>query len=325
MITKPMLSGKAPDDLSTLKFPVAVSAKLDGFRALVINGVVCSRNLKPIRNLHVQKLFGKPEYEGYDGELIVGDPRSKTCFRDTSSGVTSAAGEPDVKFYVFDRYNRDENWVGRFGSIIGSENVVRVEHSVVFNEMDLLAYEESFLKEGYEGLMIRDSKGPYKQGRSTTREGWLLKLKRFEDSEALIVGMEEKMHNANEATKNALGHTERSSHQENLVPTGTMGALIVRDVNTGVEFNIGTGFDDAERDWWWTEYYTKHLWASGKLNNGGWIHECLDSDTIVKYRFFPQGSKDKPRFPTYLGIRHIDDILYACHRISYSKPAHRTA
>lgn len=307
MITKPMLSGKAPDDLSTLKFPLAVSPKLDGFRALVINGVVCSRNLKPIRNAHVQKLFGKPEYEGYDGELIVGDPTSKTCFRDTSSGVTSAGGEPDVRYFVFDRHDLTVTWRERYAQLRESVGVYRVIHELVNDPMDILSLEELYLEQGYEGLMIRSLYGPYKEGRSTTREGWLLKLKRFEDSEALVIGMEEKMHNGNEATINKLGHTERSSHMENLVPMGTMGALIVRDLKTGVEFNIGTGFDDADRDWWWS---VKNRSAGGVTigNDGGEKFWFLTPDLIVKYQFFARGSKDKPRFPTYLGLRDKGDM-----------------
>ena len=306
---KPMLSGKAPDDLTKLKYPVAVSPKLDGFRAIVIDGVVMSRNLKPIRNEYVQELFGKHEYNGFDGELIVGNPTSKSCFRDTSSGVTSRDGEPDVKFYVFDNCFVTDTWEERFATISTELDYIRkVEHYHVWYEEEVSCFEEEFLDQGYEGLMIRDPYGPYKEGRSTAREGWLLKLKRFEDSEALVIGMEEKMHNANEATKNALGHTQRTSHQENLVPLNTMGALIVRDVKTGVEFNIGTGFDDAERLWWWNEFHKQHLWMSGRMNNGGWSHDCLDPSTVVKYKYFAQGSKDKPRFPTYISIRHPDDL-----------------
>ena len=40
---------------------------------------------------------------------------------------------------------------------------------------------------------------PYKQGRSTVREGYLLKVKTFLDDEATVVRFEERMHNGNEA------------------------------------------------------------------------------------------------------------------------------
>jgi DNA ligase-1 len=300
MTFKPMLSGKAPDDLSTLKYPLMVSPKLDGIRAIVLNGVIVSRNLKPIPNEYVQFLYGLQKYEGYDGELIVGDPTDPDCFRATTSGVMSRHGMPEVKFHVFDKVD-SKPWHLRFTEIettnLGS--VYKVPHHLVHFANEITQFEEMYLEQGYEGIMIRHMSGPYKMGRSTTKEGWLLKLKRFEDSEALVLGMEEKMHNANEATTNALGHTERSSHQENLIPLNTMGALIVRDLETGVEFNIGTGFDDNTRDWWWQR---EHIDCE-RMNNGGFKKLGLVHRRVVKYQYFPSGSKDKPRFPTYLGLR----------------------
>lgn len=301
---RPMLSGKAPDELSTLKYPLAVSPKLDGFRCIIIDGVAMSRNLKPIRNEYVQQLFGRHEYNGYDGELIVGDPTAKDCFNKTSSGVTSRDGEPDVAFYVFDNYLKECDWSNRFTTIEESMCAIPHLHEIAYTSDEVLRYEEEYLMRGYEGLMIRALNGPYKQGRSTTREGWLLKLKRFEDSEGLVIGMEEKMHNTNEATTNALGHTERSSHQENLVPMDTMGALIIRDLKTGVEFNIGTGFDDATRDWWWK----RECIDSELMNDGGTRKLGLVYSRIVKYKHFAVGAKDKPRFPTYIGIRDPSDL-----------------
>jgi len=97
------------------------------------------------------------------------------------------------------------------------------------------------------------------------------------------------MHNANELQTNELGYAKRTSHMENKVPTGTMGALVVKDLKTGVVFNIGTGYTDEERNWWW-----------GTMGDG--------QRRVVKYRYFPTGSKDKPRFPTYLGIRNEVDL-----------------
>jgi DNA ligase-1 len=144
--------------------------------------------------------------------------------------------------------------------------------------------------------------GEYKYGRSTTREGSLLKLKKFEDSEALVIGMEEKMHNDNELQTNELGYAKRTSHIANLVPLGTMGALIVRDLRTGVVFNIGTGFTDQERAEWWAGISSKEV-VKTTDSAGGLIVMINDPNTVVKYRYFPNGSKGKPRFPTYLGIR----------------------
>lgn len=98
---KPLLSCEVP--LEKVNFPIYVSTKFDGIRALVIDAVVYSRSLKPIRNKHVQKLFGKHKYNGFDGELIVGDIYAKDVFQKTTSGVMSEDGEPDVTYYVFDK------------------------------------------------------------------------------------------------------------------------------------------------------------------------------------------------------------------------------
>ena len=116
------------------------------------------------------------------------------------------------------------------------------------------------------------------------KEGGLWKLKRFEDSEAVILGFDEEMHNANEATTDNLGHSKRSSHKANKTGKGVLGALKVKDVGTGVEFDIGTGFDASER---------AHIWTSRKAWMG----------LTVKYKFLPIGVKDKPRHPVYLGLR----------------------
>lgn len=304
MTFKPMLSGKC-EDVTKVTFPVLVSPKLDGVRALVINGVVVSRNMKAIPNRYVQELFG--QCEGYDGELIVGAVNGESTFRDTTSGVMSRDGEPDVKFCVFDRWDKpDVVWQDRFRAVEEGNRVFKVSHHYVTMPEQITVLEEQYLAAGYEGVMIRSPLGPYKQGRSTWREGYLLKLKRFEDSEAWVVGMEEKMHNANEATINALGHTERSSHIANLKPMGVMGALIVRDCTTGVEFNIGTGFDDNDRQRWWDAY---HEHGVTQMDTSGCsIVRFAQPVSMVKYKFFPSGSKDKPRFPTYLGIRDAQDL-----------------
>lgn len=287
----PLLSATI-EDTSKLAYPAIVSPKLDGIRCLIIDGVAVSRNLKPIRNKHVQALFGRSAYNGLDGELIVGDPCSKTCYRDTNSGVMSEDGEPDVRFHVFDRFNYQESFSRRFASLPHDgdfERIVRVPHRIVSDETQLLEIENEYLEMGYEGLMVRSPNGSYKQGRSTLRDGILGKLKRMASDEAEIIGVIELERNMNEATINALGHMERSSHQENKVKAGTMGALAVRCVSTGAEFKIGTGFTPEDRDWFWANRETVLR-------------------QLVTYNHFPIGRKDLPRFPSYKGLRSREDM-----------------
>lgn len=294
---KPLLAAtvESYDDLAG-KFPLLASPKLDGIRALKLDGKIVSRNLKAIPNKHVQKLFAKlPDF--LDGELIVGDPTSPTCFRDTSSGVMSVDGTPDVMFYIFDKYDCSYTFEQRQQLIKQwikfdkpHKQFVKIVPQVLIKDaFELHEYETTMIGKGYEGVMLRSAKGAYKEGRSTLKEGILMKLKKFADSEAEILDIIELQHNENEKTKDNLGHSKRSSHKAGKVAAGTMGALLVRDIHTKVEFQIGAGFTDEDRRGFW---------------KGGASFRNL----IIKYKYFPTGSKDKPRFPVFLGFRDARDM-----------------
>jgi DNA ligase-1 len=289
---KPLLAA-AIENTASLPYPVMVSPKLDGIRALVIDGVVMSRSLKPIRNKHVQNLFGHHAYNGFDGELIVGDPAAPDVYRVTNSGVMSEDGEPDVRFFVFDRFDiPDTPYHGRIHTIElkpadERRGLVKLDQWMVDSEENLLKLETTILAAGYEGLMVRKAGAPYKYGRSTLKELILGKLKRFADAEFKVVGFEERMHNGNEATVNALGHIERSSHKENKVGRGDLGALVLQ-TEDGQQFNCGTGFTDADR---------AHIWA----NRDKYVGQ------MAKVKSFLIGVKELPRFPVWLGFRDAID------------------
>jgi DNA ligase-1 len=72
---------------------------------------------------------------------------------------------------------------------------------------------------------------------------------------------------------------------------GTLGALKVRDVTTGIEFNIGTGYTAAQRAELWA------MWLAGTL-----------AGKIAKYKHFEVGVKEAPRFPVFLGFRNPLDM-----------------
>ena len=159
---------------------------------------------------------------------------------------------------------------------------------------DVTRQQEIALAAGYEGLMLNAADAAYKFGRSTTKEGALLKLKIFADAEARVVGAEEQLHNNNVAITDALGRTKRSTHKANKTGKGTLGALKVVGLNgpyKDAEFSIGTGLDDALRAELW------NLHGAGAL--GG---------RVVKYKYFPSGTKDAPRFPVFLGFRELSDM-----------------
>lgn len=205
--------------------------------------------------------FGHPALEGFDGELCVGSPVSVDCFNTTTSALRTEAKDPQATFLVFDIIPAPNSSMGfeqrqrlldeRIKALPPQfkGRVVKLEQMRIESAQALQAFEERCLTLGFEGVMCRALHGVYKYGRSTVNEGWLLKLKRFTDAEAIVVGKEEEVE----------GNTQR--------PKGTLGALICRDCATGIEFNIGTGFTAAQRAAFWKQ----------KLDGDGGFHylECF--------------------------------------------------
>jgi DNA ligase-1 len=266
-------------DTSILRYPLLASTKLDGIRAFVEKGVVLSRNRKPIPNIYIQEMFKHLEF--HDGELVTGPPNSPDVYRRTMSCVMSQDVLPQgTNFMVFDHLQYpDLPYTERLQCV---HEEWRLSQTLINSELELLNLEEVALRAGYEGIMLRKPDSPYKYGRSTLSQGYLMKLKRFSDSEGTVVGFEELMHNGNVAKINELGFQSRSSHQANLVPMGRLGALIVEW--EGKLFNIGTGFTDAERIDIWNRKEQYH----GKQ---------------AKFKYLPVGVKDLPRHPVFLGWR----------------------
>ena len=95
------------------------------------------------------------------------------------------------------------------------------------------------------------------------------------------------MHNTNEQKRDELGYAERSSAKDGLVPTNTLGSLVLKYNDT--TFSCGTGFDDKLR---------KEIWDNKELYLG----------KLASIRYMSVGSKDLPRVPSFIGFRDIEDM-----------------
>lgn len=266
----PLLASNA--DISLLHFPLYGSPKIDGIRAVIRDGVVYARSGKPLPNAYVQKTFG--HLHGYDGELVVGSAVAPDCFCQSQSGIMSKKGEPNCTFFVFDWWTLAKfPYSIRFSMQVNvnlPKNVHILEQTYLHNLAELDAFEASCLEQGFEGVMLRKPSACYKFGRSTVKEGILLKVKRFSDGEGEILGLEEQ-HNKQGQTNN------------------TLGALRVRCLESGEIFYLGTGFSSEER---------QDLWQQGQALNGRY----------VRFKHFFVGAKEKPRFPVFAGLRHECDM-----------------
>jgi len=290
MIKKPMLAATLePEDLKTVIYPILCTPKLDGIRCLKNEGKAVTRKFKPVPNTFIRTHIEKFALEGFDGEIIIEGKE----WNERSSAIMSENGEPDFTYAVFDYHSR-LTYTQRMKDLAACPQLPRIKYILptqIDNEFWLLKYEEACLVEGYEGVMLRSPNSPYKFGRSTFKEGYLMKFKRFADGEAVILTLYEKMHNTNKATIDALGHSKRSSHLAGQVPAGTLGGFWVRDLKSGQEFGVGTGEG-----------------LNDELRATVWNNPTSYKGKILKFKSQESGAKDKPRFGTFIGFRDERDM-----------------
>lgn len=308
---KPMLAGKYVPEKVEKQLPLYGQIKLDGIRVFIRDGIAYTRSLKPVRSQQFQSMVAhnRDAMEGLDGEIICGDPLAPDCYQRTMSSVM-AFDQPndDLHFYVFDKWDEPEVFKERLKKLLyfegygGLPKWASVLETSLLRSMDELdAFLESLFSLGHEGAILRHPDAFYKYGRGTPVKCELIKVKdgRWIDTEAVVIAQREEMENANEATINALGHTERKGSKEGFIPKGSLGSIQVRGKfpdddlvpahvrGKEYECSIGSGFDAYQREVLWDEDLTGR---------------------IVKFKFFTTGIKDKPRFPIFLGWRYPDDL-----------------
>lgn len=215
--------------LESVTFPVLATPKLDGIRCLKINGKALSRSLKPIPNHHIRNYIEANCPDGFDGEIVC----LNKSFNEIQSLVMTEEGSPEFSYVVFDYVKDDIKKpyslrMNDLSSFRVPANISILLPTLISDISSLIQFEQKCVDEGHEGTMIRSLNSPYKCGRSTLKEGFLLKIKRFFDAEAIVLSFD-----------------EQTNHEN------TLGMLYVQDVVTGVRFGIGTGFDAATRAHIW--------------------------------------------------------------------------
>lgn len=286
-----------------IQFPLLASPKIDGIRFTVIDGEAQSRSGKRLPNHHFQSLFQDHRLDGLDGEVVVGldaactNTTGGTLFNRTQSAIMTTSGDPVISLHGFDyikhpetsfavRTYAAEQLVKEFDPV---GMIVRyVEHKELRTPEEVVAYEEEALLNGYEGIMLRSPSAPYKFGRSTLKQQGLIKVKRFIDDEATVVGFEALERNTNPIVRDAFGLAKRSSHKAGKIPYNLLGRLLVRHKRFG-DFAIGSGFDVATRE-------------------EIWLNQAKYRNKIVTFKYQPHGTMDAPRAPIFKGFRHAEDL-----------------
>ena len=287
-------------DPSNIQLPTFAQPKIDGVRGLNLDGNLVGRSLKAFKNKALTAKFSQPMYRGLDGELAFGNETSSSLCRDTTGITGTIAGPADgFTWHVFDyvteetvglpyreRYELLRKKVEELG-----EDFIKLVPYVRLNTADEVeTYDEKNLADGYEGTILRNPNSLYKEGRPGKKEQQLMRIKRFSDSEALVLAVVEGRTNLNEAVVNELGRSERSSHAENQVPNGLVGSLTCKDLESGMTITVSPGeMDHIERKF----YFDNQKEIVGKT---------------ITYKSFKKGVKTLPRFPTFKNIRSAEDM-----------------
>lgn len=296
-----------------LKFPILVQPKVDGVAAYNRHGKLLGRSLKTHGNEFTTKQYSLPEYHGFCGELIAGiDQTAADLCRMTTSAVSTYKGEPETTWMLFDYVTEETRTLGytqridRLLDVLDSlghpANLAVIGSVTVKNKEELLKYEEQVLNAGYEGIIIRDPSLPYKYGRCGKTYMGCWRVKRFIEEEILVTSIEEGESNQNEAVINELGRTGRSSHAAGKVPNGLVGNIkgnLLKDVvdpqsgavllHKDMEVTVSPGNMTMQMK----QHYFKNQ------------HELIGK--VVKFKMFPKGILDKPRFPTFVTIKAESD------------------
>lgn len=300
---KPMLASNYEED--KLKFPLLVQPKIDGVRGLNMFGRLTGRSLKSHANKYVTSCFSHSAFIGFDGEMAAQAMNHPDLCRLTTSALNTITGEPFILWHIFDYVTplmKDRAYVDRWDALFEKYLIIKKEFPELANHLrpvgfqmvnnleELNYWDNKYLDDGFEGTIIRDPYGKHKQGRSTVKEGGLLRIKRFIEEEAIVISFEEGQMNNNEAIINELGYTERSTHQENMIANGLVGRIIGKVIKTGEMITISPGrMSHGER-----KFYLE--------NPGEGIGKT------IKFQHFPKGVKDKPRFPTFQSFRASSDM-----------------
>lgn len=196
------------------KFPVSIMRKIDGIRAMTKirdNKVeMVSRqgnlfvHLDHIKKEMIEFMRYLPPYCQLDGELYSLDLSFSELTSVVKTVKTKHSKHDTVEYWIFDILDPlNMSWEERYTMLVNaysrylednnlSNNFKIMQSYTVLNHEDILKYHDEFVKEGYEGIIIRryskvdGDLSKYKSGRVNN----LLKYKSYKDEELEIISIE---------------------------------------------------------------------------------------------------------------------------------------
>lgn len=279
-----------------------ISPKLDGLRCLYRDGKLYTRQNKPIIGFdHLEQemklLSNKYNLELIDGELYSHD----IPFHEIQGAVTrnkniNEEDKKKIKFNIFALNNFKIDTTHEMVHLlynIDRDNELKyieiVEQEFIKNDPIAIKYKtEEYIKQGYEGGMLRDSEKFYDYKRSNA----LLKVKFFKEMDCIITDIFE-----------GEGKYE-----------GLLGGFHVASTDNKITAKVGTGFSDEQRKEFYTtqmEYFNTITDIANKYINDpvkvrNLINECELENLIGKkaeIKYFEITPDNSLRFPVFLKLK----------------------
>ena len=161
-----------------------------------------------------------------------------------------------------------------------------VAQKLFYKASEIENYFEEVLKEGYEGLILRDPKSLYKCGRGTIREAIIFKVKPFLELDAQVTGVVQatRVDELAEKTINELGRSVTSKKKDDRILIEKASAVTVD--YKGQSLKVTLALTDEEKI---------EVWKNRDSYIGRWI----------EYKYLAVGMKEGglPRHPTSLRWR----------------------
>lgn len=201
-----------------------ISEKLDGVRAYWDGEALISRqgNRYHAPSWFIAEFPNTP----LDGELWMGRGRFDELSGAVRKQTPLKAQWREIRFMAFDLPAAEGSFDARLlqlKQLIEQNNspyLELVEQQKLSTEKALLAHLDGVIAQGGEGLMLHLASAPYRAKRSDD----LLKLKRYQDAEATVIG-----------------HLPGKGKYK-----GMLGALLL-ETESGLRFKIGSGFSEEQR------------------------------------------------------------------------------
>lgn len=313
-MTKLLKPIKAPNEQISfgdprIKYPMLSSYKLDGFRALIINGEIYSPALKRYANRTVNSHFAEIlNYTRTTGSVFDGEIWNPgLTFNQLSSRLRSHNGDLfGCTFYMFDYLTKDE-WEGwlptqffyrydncrKYDFCAYKFNLALVKQFFCHNAQAAQLHYEQALEDGFEGTILRDPCGEYKHGRCTIKQSNMLKFKPFTtiDGNIIKVFQRKKLKENHVRTYGPANVLQRDYKKDSYILVDAVGSVLVQlEDGRTCHAAFGKGFS----------YQTKRtFWHSRQ--------DLIGRGVELKYMAY--GEKDKPRIGTIIRFRQDKDKI----------------